>query len=94
MSKEFSASELDEYSQEHHGQFLVQARMVADGWRSFLLDEAEIRRCEIIEQNTPAYRGFDVFRAFASRLTGVSEQDINGVGLQGHVLTIIPVESK
>ncbi len=94
MPKEFSAGELEEYSAEHHGQYIVQLRMLADGWRSFRLDEAERRRFEIIENNASYDGEFNVFRAVAARMTGVPELGVEAVGLQGHVLTIVPVCEK
>jgi hypothetical protein len=84
MAIEFNKAELAEYSSQNgYGyEMLIQMHPY---WRSFLLDEHEKARLNIINGNSRSYK--TVF-SFVAKLTGIDSSQIDSVGDTGNFISI------
>ena len=91
MSTEMNYEDLSKYSVSRQGQYDLQAAgSKYSKWRSFLLEEAEIRRLELVENNFPGPRNFDKHVQLVARITGIPVYSIESTHLLGQVLTVVP----
>lgn len=91
MSVEMTLEDLDRYSREHQSQYeLPKDAAVKFGWRNFLLEDAELRRFEILKANASRISYFKLQVRLVSQFTGIPPHMIKDTRIQGEILSIIP----